>query len=317
MNKQVFYDPQRKRWKRLRLIFDVLALLGLVMGTLFLVGLLRMKPLPELLLDAPKRNYKALANPVVPVLKPGQKLQRSAHRKTDLSPSDVPLNSGEGLRAAYYVEDDPASYSSLKQHVKQIDLLFPEWLHVVTPDGGLTSYTIDNRAYHVVDQSGVHPVDGGGKVARTIEEARVDTEIFPLVNNYDPTQGKFLPSVGAFLQDPGARANFLRQLDTFLAANKNYRGLSLDLEEIPPAAQPGFKSLVAEIYNDFHPRGLRLYVNTPVGDDDFDLKFIADHSDGLLLMNYDQHETESEPGPIASQDWFIDNLKAVLKIVPK
>ena len=45
------------------------------------------------------------------------------------------LNSGEGLRAAYYVEDDPASYSSLKQHIHQIDLLFPEWLHVVTPDG--------------------------------------------------------------------------------------------------------------------------------------------------------------------------------------
>ena len=59
-----------------------------------------------------------------------------------------------------------------------------------------------------------------------------------------------------------------------------------------------------------HPQNLRLYVNTPVGDDDFDLKTMADHSDGLLLMNYDQHQTESEPGPIASQDWFIDNLKA-------
>ena len=34
-------------------------------------------------------------------------------------------------------------------------------------------------------------------------------------------------------------------------------------------------------------------------------------------MNYDEHQTDSEPGPIASQDWFLDNLKAVLKIVPK
>ena len=66
-----------------------------------------------------------------------------------------------------------------------------------------------------------------------------------------------------------------------------------------------------------HPRNLRLYVNTPVGDDDFDLKTMADHSDGLLLMNYDQHQTESGPGPIAAQDWFIDNLKNVLKVVPK
>ena len=109
MNKQVFYDPQRKRWKRLRRIFDTCALLGLLLGSMFIVNLWRMKPLPELLLQAPKRNYRALANPPATSAKPGQKLRRSAHRKTDLKPSDVPLNSGEGLRAAYYVEDDPAS----------------------------------------------------------------------------------------------------------------------------------------------------------------------------------------------------------------
>src|SRR5260370_103046 len=168
MNQQVFYDPQRKRWKRLRTIFDVLALLGLVLGSVFVVGLLRMKPLPELLLQTPKRNYRTLANQTTPVLKPGQKLHRSAHRKTDLKPSDVPLNSGEGLRAAYYVDWDPASYSSLKQHIKQIDLLFPEWLHVVKADGGLTSYTIDNRPYDVTDHAGVHPLNRPNKIARPI-----------------------------------------------------------------------------------------------------------------------------------------------------
>jgi peptidoglycan-N-acetylglucosamine deacetylase len=317
MNKQVFYDPQRKRWRRLRRIFDVLALLGLLLGSVFVVGLLRMKPLPELFLQIPKRNFRSLATQTTPLTKPEQKLHRSAHRKTDLKPSDVPLNEGEGLRAAYYVEWDAASYSSLKQHIKQIDLLFPEWLHVVTPDGHLTAYTIDNRAFPVVDGGGVHSVDQENKVARTIAANRVDTEVFPLVNNFDPVKGAFLPLVGDFLKSDAARANFLKQLDTFLAANPNYRGLSLDFEEIPSEAQPGFKSLIAAIYDDFHPRHLRLYVNTPVQDDDYDLKFIADHSDGLLLMNYDQHQADSGPGPIASQDWFIANLKNVLKIVPK
>src|SRR3984885_11613232 len=317
MNKQVFYDPQRKRWKRLRRIFDVAALLGLVLGSIFVVDLVRMKPLPELFLHAQKRNYKALANQNSPVLKPGQKLRRSAHRKTDRKPSDVPLNQGEGLRAAYYVEDDPASYSSLKQHISQVDLLFPEWLHVVTPDGRLTSYTSDNRPYAVVDGGGVHRVDQEGKVARTIAASHVNLDIFPLVNNYDPQKGMFLPEVGDFLSNPTSRATFLTQVDAFLAKNPSYRGLSLDFEEIPENAQPGFKALVAALYDDFHPRNLRLYVNTPVGDDNFDLKFIADHSDGLLLMNYDEHQTDSEPGPIASQDWFVDNLKTVLKTVPK
>jgi len=317
MNKQIFYDPQRKRWKRLRRVLDILALLGFLLIAVFLVGLLRMKPLPELSFQPYKRNYRTLANARTAALKPGQRLRRSAHRKTDLKPSDVTLNSGEGLRAAYYVEWDPASYSSLKQHIKQIDLLFPEWLHVVTPEGNLTSFTIDNRRFAVVDSGGVHPVDQEFKVARTIAANHVDTEVFPLVNNYDPVKGIFLSSIGDFLEDDAARANFLTQIDTFLAANPNYHGISLDFEEIPSNAQPGYNALVAALYENFQARHLRLYVNTPVGDDDFDLKYIADHSDGLLLMNYDQHQTDSGPGPIAAQNWFIDNLKNVLKTVPK
>jgi cellulose synthase/poly-beta-1,6-N-acetylglucosamine synthase-like glycosyltransferase/peptidoglycan/xylan/chitin deacetylase (PgdA/CDA1 family)/spore germination protein YaaH len=317
MNKQVFYDPQRKRWKRLRRIFDILALLGLVLGSIFVVGLVRMKPLPELFLQSQKRNYRTLANQTNSSLKAGQKLRRSAHRKTDIKPADVPLNQGEGLRAAYYVEDDPASYSSLKQHINQVDLLFPEWIHVVTPDGSLTAYTQDNRAYAVVDQGGVHQVDREGKVARTVAQNHVNLDIFPLVNNYDPVKNVFQPGVGDFLSNATSRANFVSQIHTFLAGNPTYRGISLDFEDIPTSAQPGLNALVAALYADFHSRNLRLYVNTPVGDDDWDLKYIADHSDGLLLMNYDEHEAGSDPGPIASQDWFLNNLKEVLKKVPK
>jgi peptidoglycan-N-acetylglucosamine deacetylase len=313
MNQQVFYDPQRKRWKRLRRIFDLLALLGLVLGSVFVVGLMRMKPLPELLLQAQKRNYRALANQSAAAFK----LRRSAHRRTDLKPGDVPLNSGEGLRAAYYVEDDPASYSSLKQHISQIDLLFPEWLHVITPDGKLNAYAADNSPYAVVDHGTVRPVDREAKVARTVAATHVNLDIFPQVDNYDPKKGVWVPEIGAFLSDDAARASFIQQVHAFLAANPSYRGLSIHLEEIPATAQPGFKSLIAALYDDLHPRRLLLYVNTPVGDPDWDLKFIADHSDGLLLMNYDEHQDGSEPGPVASQDWFLDNLKDVLKTVPK
>ncbi len=312
MNQQVFYDPQRKRWKRLRRIFDLLALLGLLLGSVFVVGLVRMKPLPELFLKAQKRNYRALANQSAAAFK----LRRSAHRRTDVKPGDVPLNSGEGLRAAYYVEDDPASYSSLKQHISQIDLLFPEWLHVITPDGKIKAYATDNTPYPLIDHGTVHQVDREAKVARTVAASHVNLDIFPLVDNLDPRKGLWIPEIGNFLSDQALRTSFIQQVDTFLAANPSYRGLTIHFEEIPSEAQPGFKALIASLYDDLHPRGLRLYVNTPVGDPDWDLKFIADHSDGLLLMNYDEHNGD-EPGPVASQDWFVDNLKEVLKTVPK
>ncbi len=169
------------------------------------------------------------------------KLHRSAHRKTDVKPGDVPLNSGEGLRAAYYVEDDPASYSSLKQHISQIDLLFPEWLHVITPDGKLNAYAQDNSPYAVIDHGTVRQVDREAKVARTVAANHVNLDIFPLVNNYDPKKGLWVPEVGAFFSNEAARTNFLQQVHTFLAANPSYRGLSIDFEEIPTSAQPGFQ----------------------------------------------------------------------------
>src|ERR1700756_2708436 len=222
MTKQVFFDPQRKRWRRLRLVFDILALGGLLIFTLFAVGLMRMKPLPELFLSSQKRNYRTIADSQNAKLK-NQKLRRSAHRRTDVNPSDVPLNSGEGLRAAYYVEDDPASYSSLRQHVSQIDLLFPEWLHVVTTDGKLASYTIDNRPYAVVDGATVRQVDREGKVARTVAASHVNLDIFPLVNNYDPRKSLWVPEVAGFLSSEAARTNFVQQVHTFLAANPTYR----------------------------------------------------------------------------------------------
>jgi peptidoglycan-N-acetylglucosamine deacetylase len=312
MNQQIFYDPQRKRWKRLRRIVDLLALLGLVLGSVFVVGLVRMKPLPELFLQRQKRNFRALTTQPASLFK----LRRSAHRRTDDKPGDVPLNSGEGLRAAYYVEDDPASYSSLKQHISQVDILFPEWLHVITPDGKVMAYAPDNTPYPLIDRGTVHQVDRESKVARTVAASHVNLDIFPLVNNYDPRKGMSIPEISNFLSDEKLRAGFIQQINTFLAANPSYRGLTIDFQEIPTEAQPGFRTLIAMLYDDLHPRNLRLYVNTPVGDPDWDLKFVADHSDGLLLMNYDEHNGD-EPGPIASQDWFLDNLKQALKTVPK
>src|ERR1700733_13427090 len=168
MNRQVFFDPQRKRWKRLRRVTDSLALGGAVLGVLFIIGLLRMKPLQGLDLRSTAKKYRALSSPPANELKTRDALNRSAHRKTDLKPSDVVLNSGEGLRAAFYTDTDPAAYASLKQHIKQIDLLFPEWLHVISADGDLISCTSDNVKFDVVDGGVVHVVDHENKVVRAI-----------------------------------------------------------------------------------------------------------------------------------------------------
>ena len=69
------------------------------------------------------------------------------------------LNTDEGIRAAYYVTWDAASFVSLKQYYSQIDLLFPEWLHVLTPDGHIQSVDDTNRLFPVIQNDRVHSPD--------------------------------------------------------------------------------------------------------------------------------------------------------------
>ncbi|HEV2326392.1 MAG TPA: glycosyltransferase, partial [Terracidiphilus sp.] len=314
-DQQIFFDPERKRWKRLRRVLDAAAVLFTLVLIAFIFNILHTQHLPELLLPAPRHNFKALPDRT-PLLRIRNK--RLEHRKTTRKPSDIPLNTGEGLRAAYYVQDDAASYSSLKEHIHQIDMLFPQWLHVDSPDGTLMMMSADNlREYPVIEGNVVHDPDHFNKIKNLIQAAREQTEIFPHVNNFNPHTQSWDTHVGDVLQDDGQSAALVSQLMRFLTAFPAYRGLSLDFEALPDDADSSYLSFIQALYAQMHPRGLILYVNVPVSSSAADLKSIAANSDGIILMNYDQHEENSDPGPVAAQDWFVQNLIRVLKIVPK
>jgi peptidoglycan-N-acetylglucosamine deacetylase len=316
-DRQIFFDPQRKRWKRLRRIMDVSALLFTVVLIIFIYNVFRGQHLPELLLPTTKHNYRALNDRQSDILRASKAHERLAHRKDTRKASDVPFNTGEGVRAAYYDPGEAASYSSFKEHVHQIDILFPEWLFVSRPDGNLTALTIDNHEYNVVDSRGAHDPDQQDKVKHEIQDAKEDTEVFPHLSSYNNTTRSFDPSIGAILLDPAKRANLRQQIIRFFAGLPNYHGLSLDLENLPDNADEAYLQFIQELYADMHAHNLRLYVNVAASTEDDDLKRISANSDGLVIMNYDDHEVESDPGPIAPQPWFIDNLKRVMKVVPK
>src|SRR5208282_4589679 len=165
MAEPVFYDPQRARWKRLRRLFDavVLALSALII--FFVYTTLREERLPELLFSPQKRAFKALKESEKDKARERQKkLANRSHRKSKLPASEVRLNQEEGIRAAFYVPWDAASFSSLRDFAHQIDILYPDWLHVLTPDGRLQGVDDETNKYFDVVQSNaqgstVLPVD--------------------------------------------------------------------------------------------------------------------------------------------------------------
>jgi len=317
MAKQVFYDPLQARWRRLRRLVDAAALSFSLLVIFFIYSALRSEPLPDLSWLSEKKPYHALKEDEKEKAREKRRLAtlaRAGHRhQARKAPSQLTLNSEQGVRAAFYVSWDSASFSSLREYARQIDLLFPTWLQVLSADGHLQAVdTETNTMFDVVHGQKVRTVDD--KVMTFLKAEDTDMEVFPVVQNFDGID--FVPGIGDFLNNPEAHAKFRREIGIYLASD-HYRGLMIDFESFPKKAQSGYVALLNELSSDLHAKGMKLYVSVQVRNEDFDYKAISSAVDGVVIMNYDEHFPGGTPGPVASQDWFTANLESALKEIPK
>ncbi len=313
MAEPVFYDPKRARWKRLRRFVDILVVALSALIIFFVYTTLRDERLPELLFSPQKRAFKALKENEKEKARDRQKkLASRSHRKSRLPASEVKLNQEEGIRAAFYVPWDAASFSSLRDFSRQIDLLYPDWLHVLTPDGRLQGVDDQtNKFFDVVQNNRVRPVDD--RVMPFLKAEDPGMEVFPMVNNFDGAS--WIGDITGFLNNPDARAIFRQQVQLYLASDR-FRGLMVDFEAFPSSGQSGYIALLNELSSDLHSRGMKLYVSLPAHNNEFDYAAVAAPADGVVIMNYDEHYPGAASGPVASQDWFVDNLKFAVKAIP-
>ena len=313
-NGPVFYDPRRARWRRLRRLLDVTAVIVSVLIVFFVFTALRDEPLPELLFSPQKRAFKALKESEKDKARDRQKkLAARSHRKSKLAASQVTLNQGEGIRAAFYVPWDAASFSSLRAYARQIDILYPDWLHVLTPDGRLQGVDDQsNKYFDVVQGNTVLPVDD--RVMPFLKTEDPGMEVFPVVNNFDGAD--WVGDISDFLSNPRARELFRQQSEQFLSSGR-YRGLMIDFEAFPASGQAGYVALLRELSNDLHARNMKLYVAVPPHNDEYDYPAVSAAADGVVLMNYDEHYPGAASGPVASQDWFTANLTFAKGVIPQ
>jgi len=314
MPEPVFYDPQRARWKRLRRMVDILVAALSALIIFFVYTTLGDERLPELLFSPQKRAFKALKeNEKEKARERQKKLASRSHRKSKLAASEVKLNQEEGIRAAFYVPWDAASFSSLRDYSRQIDLLYPDWLHVLTSDGRLQGVDDQtNKFFDVVQNNRVRSVDD--RVMPFLKAEDDSMEVFPMVNNFDGTE--WAGGITDFLNSPSARARFRQQIGMFLVSDR-FRGLMIDFEAFPKVGQPGYLALLNELSEDLHARGMKLYVSVPAHNEEFDYAAISAPADGVVVMNYDEHYPGAASGPVASEDWFVDNLNFAVKAIPR
>ena len=142
----------------------------------------------------------------------------------------------------------------------------------------------------------------------------IELPMMGLVNNYDGAEWRIKEMV-QMLANPAARQNLIRDIVEY-AVESHQAGIVVDFEEVPDASQAHFQQFIGALAPALHSVGLKVMIALPARDDDYDYEFFGKQCDAIVLMNYDQHWLTSQPGPIASQDWFVENLRQVFDVVP-
>jgi len=305
----IFYDAERVRWRRTRRIMEISGVLLTALLAYFFVNIAASVELPAGLVPDTRPIYRALKIKTGPKVVPG----REGRHQRVANIGNVPA-SYDPLRAAYYVSWDSNSLASLKRHYKDLDVLIPEQLHAVTSDGQLT--IVDYERYQTVKASPEEAISllKDDKLHRWMKSANVELPIMGLLNNYDGQVWRVNEMV-QLLANQEARHGLVREVIEY-AVEAHQSGIVVDFESIPDQSQANFRELVSELGSALHAVGLKLMVELPARDDAYDYRFFGKECDAIVLLNFDQHWVSSPPGPIAAQDWFVENLHQVMQQVP-
>jgi peptidoglycan-N-acetylglucosamine deacetylase len=288
--KPIFYDERRRRWWLTRRVLEVSgALLTLLLFT-FSLSVLGKVDLPQLLLPAVRPTLR----PVPPKQPAKAASARQGRRRRVAALGKVP-EKYDPLRAAFHVSWDATSLASLQQHYRDIDLLIPEALHAVSPDGRLD----------VVPDPKLHA---------WLQSAGIELPAMSLVNNYDGAAWR-IREMAQLLGQPASRQRLIQALVKY-AVDAHQVGIVLDFEEVPDKSQKDFRQFGGELAAGLHAANLKLMIALPAADSSYDYGYFAKQADAIILMDYDQHWISSLPGPIAGQDWFVRNLETTLRAVP-
>ena len=292
--KPIFYDEERRRWRMTRRALEITGALFTLVLVVFLLNVGRNPELPEILRPDTHAGLHAIHTPMRL-----RAVGRGRHRKL-AALGKVP-NNYDPLRAAFYVSWDSTSLASLQLHYRDLDVLIPEALHAVSPNGHLDA----DEDPKLTDF--LHTL-------KTRKMDPVDLPVLPMVNNYDGRDWK-VPEMVQMLANPAARENLAQQLEEF-ADSEHDPGIVVDFELVPKAAQNDFQKFIHDLSTALHGKNLKLMVALPAADWDYDYKGFAANADAIILMNYDFHWPTSAPGPIAPQDWFEKNIANMTKLVP-
>ena len=304
MDRQVFQTDSRQRWNRfkwtLRVIVTVVFLLGLVFLAMFALEESPQMPF--------RHDYRKVVSAGAPFMKDNEtakvyksfrdffkeqrmhsnyvKVAARQHRFVGKAGRAAAKYMSEwsdprmGIRSAWYVNWDKHAYLSLKNNLKHLNMVLPEWFFI-NPRTDKIETRIDRRALKLMRHAGI--------------------PVLPmLTNNYGSA---FRPeAIGRIMRDDRKRMAMINELASICRKN-GFSGINLDLEELDINDDALLITLVKDFAQVFHSQGLYVTQAVAAFNDDYNMPELAKYDDYLFLMAYDEHNAASQPGPVCSQRW--------------
>jgi cellulose synthase/poly-beta-1,6-N-acetylglucosamine synthase-like glycosyltransferase/peptidoglycan/xylan/chitin deacetylase (PgdA/CDA1 family)/spore germination protein YaaH len=323
---QIFIDHTGKRWRRIRRAALFVGVVTTVLALVLVGTLVFLPPIPPELPLA-EANNKPIAR--APARRPGaftkvDRLRTAYRRKlatlakqygvpVSRRPEMVPvLNVGTGARptrtdaivAGFYVNWADNSFASLRRNYDKLDWVIGEWAFVPKGADSL-QLRIDKK---VVDLLSSRP-----------PETR--PSLFIMLSNYvvagsDSATGQFdARVVQRFLANPVARANAIRQLRSAVQ-QYGLAGTTLDMEGFDTAQQPAVLAFARELHDAMHGMGKLATQAIAVSDPDSYIRQAARANDHLFPMLFDEHWAGGDPGPVASQGFYVTQARRFARLVP-
>ncbi|HTT97669.1 MAG TPA: glycosyltransferase [Rhizomicrobium sp.] len=312
--KPIFFDATGRRAARLSIAGWTAAVLSTVLGIAFIASLVVTSPmesvsfttrltaihLPELVKKATDPGLlKSAGRLAAEARERREERARLRHQKlirnsARVLPGILKPQANRSLSIGFYETFEEASYPALKRALPHLDWVVPNWLSLQGP-GMTLKPAVDRR------------------VITLVRSAKPGTAIIPMLQNIDHGNWDG-DALAKLLADPARSARLLSDIVAFLSAH-HLPGIAIDFENVPKTAHKDLQKFLSDMSAAFAPHDWIIVQAVPFDDDTWPYEDYANIVDYTMLMAYDEHDDGDEPGAIASQSWFEENLAKRMRVL--
>ena len=301
----IFYSTNSSRWKRFLWVVKILSVFIFIGVACILFSLLhkqvfRLPSLREHLMLAQNENQKYNSADLQAAesehfkklaLEARSLNEHNFYKKDKVIPGEA--KKYLPVRAGFYVNWDIQAKYSLDQNASKMNMILPEWLFI-QDTADVVSTDIDLSALEIMRKNHL--------------------AIVPMLSNYfkNVWNGK---NVHRIITSPERRTKLIKSLIDVLDKYK-FNGVNIDFEELSyEKTDEHLVTFMKELHHELSKKGYLVTQDIAPFNEDYNVGELSKYNDFLFLMGYDQHNSTSEAGPVAAQNWLEAGLGDLCKKV--